>query len=166
MQRYRRKLSKQGVDSHTITKLISSRIDTRQLKTDEASQQNEQTNILVGIESILCPTKRIKKKKKKSIDEQRTIVGRKKTKSNESVSKNIHQGSVKINNSVDYGTILDEIISQISSTAFNKAEKLISFINEDEKIKFIHHYTSFIDRLSYVQLQEFQWKYYHDIVMA
>ena len=115
-------------------------------------------------ESILCPTKRIKKKK--NIDKQRTIIERKKAKSNKSVPKNIHQGSVKINNSVDYGTILGGIISQISHTAFNKAKKLFSFINEDEKIKFIHHYISFIDRLSYVQLQEFQWKYYHDIVMA
>ena len=39
-------------------------------------------------------------------------------------------------------------------------------MNEDEKIKFIRHYISLIDRLSYVQLQQFQWKYYHDIGMT
>jgi len=68
-----------------------------------------------------------------------------------------------INDSIDYASVPDEIFSQMSSADFNGTEKLNCFSNEDEKIKFIRHYTSLIDRLSYVQLQEFQWKYYHHI---
>ena len=56
-------------------------------------------------------------------------------------------------------------MSQISTTAFHEAEQIFCFLNENEKIKFIRHSISLIDQLSYVQLQEFQWKYYYNIGM-
>ena len=61
-----------------------------------------------------------------------------------------------INDSIDYATVPDEIVSQILITAFNEVEQLFIVLNDDEKIKFIRHYSSLIDQLSYVQLQEFQ----------
>ena len=163
LQRYRRKIRKQGMDSHTITELINSCIDTKQSKTDAVIQQNEQTGKLSGNESIRYSTKQVKKKNKKNINEQHTANERKKSKSNESVSNKIFKELTMINDSVDCATVSDEIVSPISITAFHEIEQLFIVLNEDEKIKFIRHYITLIDRLSYVQLQEFQWKYYHNI---
>ena len=166
LQRYHRKLRKQGMDSHTIIELISSYTDTKQSKTDEVIEQNEQTGKLTGSENISYSTKQIKKKNKKNINEQHTAIERKKNKSNESVSNKTFKELTIINDSVDYTTVPDEIVSQISIIAFNEIEQIFSFLNEDEKIKSIRHYITLIDRLSYVQLQEFQWKYYHHIGMT
>ena len=166
LQRYRRKLRKQGMDSQTITELINSYIDTKQSKTDGVIQQKEQTGKLSGNDSISYSSKQIKKKNKKNIYKQHTAIGRKKNKSNESVSNKIFKELTMINDSVDYTTVSDEIVSQISIIAFNEIEQIFSFLNEDEKIKSIRDYITLIDRLSYVQLQEFQWKYYHDIGMT
>ena len=154
------------MDSHAITELISSYIDTKQPKTGGVIQQNEQAGKLNGNDSISYSTKEIKKKNKKTIDEQHTAIERKKNKSNESVPNKIFKELTMINGSVDYATVPDEIVSQISITAFNEIEQLFSFLNEDEKIKFIRHYITLIDRLTYVQLQQFQWKYYQDIGMT
>ena len=154
------------MDLHTITELISSCIDTKQSKIDGVIQLNEQTGKLNDNESIPYSTKPSKDKNKKTIDEQHTAIERKKNKSNESVSNKIFKELTMINDSVDYATVPDEIVSQISITAFNQIEQLFCFLNEDEKIKFIRHYITLIDRLPYVQLQEFQWKYYHDIGMT
>ena len=159
LQRYRRKLRKQGMDSHTIPELLSPCIDTKQSKTDAVIQQNEQTGKLRGNEDVPYSTKQIKK----NINEQHTAIERKKNKSNESVSNKTLKELTMINDSVDYTTVPDEIVSQISITAFNEIEQIFSFLNEDERIKSIRHYITLIDRLSYAQLQEFQWKYYHDI---
>ena len=60
----------------------------------------------------------------------------------------------------------DEIVSPISITAFHEIEQIFIVLIEDEKVKFIRHYIILIDRLSYVRLQEFQWKYYHNIGMT
>ena len=57
LQRHRRKLRKQGMNSHTLIELIRSCINTRQSKTDEVIQQNEQANKLADNETILYPTK-------------------------------------------------------------------------------------------------------------
>ena len=167
-QRYRRKLRKKWMDSHTITELINSYIDTKQSKTDGVIQQNKQTSKLSGNESIPYSTKQIEKKNKnkKNINEQHTAIGRKKNKSNESVSNKIFKGSARINHSVDYATVPNETVSQISTTAFHEAEKTFCFLNEDEKTKFIRHSISLIDQLSYVQVQVFQWKYYYNIGMT
>ena len=117
------------MDSHTITELVSSWGDMGQSKTDEVIQQNEQTSKLSGNESILCPIKRIKKKKKrkKNIDEQHITIKNKKNKPKKSVLKNIYQGLVKINDSVDYGTVSTENVAQISSGASNETERLLVF---------------------------------------
>ena len=150
----------------TITELISSCIDMKQSTTDEVIQQNEQTGKLNDNESISYSTKQIKKKNKKNINEQHTAIERKKNKSNESVSNKIFKELTMTNDSVDYTTVPDEIVSQISITAFNEIGQHFIVFSGDEKIKFIRHYITLIDRLSYVQLQQFQWKYYHDIGMT
>ena len=154
LQLYRGKLRKQGVNSQTITELINSYIDTKQSKTDKVIQQNEQTGKLNDNDSIPYSTKQIKK----NINEQHTAIERKKNKSNQSVSNEIFKELTVINDSVDYATVPEEIVSEIPITAFNEIGQLFIVLNEDEKIKFIRHYISLIDRLSYVQLQEFQWK--------
>ena len=71
-----------------------------------------------------------------------------------------------IKDSIDYTSVPDEIFAQMFSAAFNEKESLICFLNEDEKIKLTRSYTSLIDRLSSVQLQERQWKYYQYIGMT
>jgi hypothetical protein len=136
-----------------------------QSKTDEVTQQNEPITMLTANEIIFHPPKPIKKKKKnkRKINEKRTITKKEKNSSSESVPRKKLEAPTTINDSIDYASVPDEIFSQMSSAAFNGREKLNCFLNEDEKIKFIRHYTSLIDRLSYVQLQEFQWKYYHNI---
>ena len=68
-----------------------------------------------------------------------------------------------INDSIDFASVPDEIFAQMFSTTFSGTRKLICFSNEDDKIKFTRPYTSLIDRLSYVQLQELQWKHYQHI---
>ena len=70
------------MDSHTITELISSYIDTKPSKADGVIQQNEQTGKLNGNDSISYLTKQIKK----NINEQHTAMERKQNKSNESAS--------------------------------------------------------------------------------
>lgn len=52
---------------------------------------------------------------------------------------------------------------QMITTAFDGTANLTGFSNEADKIKFVRQYTILIDRLFYLQLQEFQWKYYEDI---
>ena len=116
LQLYRRKLRKQGMDSQTITELINSYIDTKQSKTDEVIQQNEQTGKLNDNDSISYSTKQIKKKNKKNINEQHTTIGRKKNKSTQSVPNKIFKELTMINDSVDYATVPDEIVSEISIT--------------------------------------------------
>ena len=66
------------MDSHTITDLINSYIDTKQPKTDEVIQQNEQIGKLSANESIPYSTKQIEKrnKYKKNINEQHTAIER------------------------------------------------------------------------------------------
>ena len=49
------------------------------------------------------------------------------------------------------------------STALDATENHLNFMDQNEKIKFIRRYTRLIDRLSSVKLEEFQWKYYHQI---
>ena len=150
------------MDSQTITELINSCIDTKQSKTDAVYQQNEQTGKLSGNESISYATKQIKK----NINEQHTAMERKQNKSNESTSNKIFKELIMINDPVDYATVANETISQISIEAFNEMQQLFIVLNEGEKIKFIRHYISLIGRLSYEQLQQFQWKCYHDIGMT
>jgi hypothetical protein len=168
MQRYCRKLRKQGIDSDTITKLISSSVVMEQTKTAEVIQQNQQTikptvneTTFHAPESIM--KKNDKKKKQKKTKEKQTIIKKKNESSSRPVSSREVKASPKINDSIDYTKVPDEIFCRMTSTAFNRSEKLNNIFNEDEKIKFIRGYTSLIDRLSYVQLQEFQWKYYHHI---
>lgn len=52
------------------------------------------------------------------------------------------------------------------STIYPDSEDPLGFLNTDEKIQLVRRYTTLIDRLSYVQLQEVQWKYYYDIGMT
>ncbi|CAF1306853.1 unnamed protein product [Adineta steineri] len=67
-------------------------------------------------------------------------------------------------NSIDYTDVPDEIFLEMLSTAFNgNTDRLNCLFNEKEKIEFVRHYTTLIDRLSYVKLQELQWNYYHHI---
>ena len=103
------------MDSHTITELLSSYIDTKQSKTDVVIEQNERTGKLNGNDSISYSTKQIKKetkkKNKKNIGEQHSIIVQKKIKSNEPVSNKIFKELTMINDLVDYTTMLDEIVS-------------------------------------------------------
>jgi len=72
--------------------------------------------------------------------------------------------SIKNDNSISYTDVPNEIFLQILSTAFNgNTDKLNSLLNEKERIEFVRHYTTLIDRFSYVKLQELQWNYYHHI---
>ncbi|CAF1380453.1 unnamed protein product [Adineta ricciae] len=65
--------------------------------------------------------------------------------------------------SVDYTTTSDEVLHQKTSQAFSRSEKFDNIFNPVEKIHFIRQYISLIDQLSFQQLQESQWKYYHHI---
>ena len=84
---------------------------------------------------FLYSTKQIKKKNTKNINEQHTAIERKKNKSNESVSNKMFKELTMINDSVDYATVPDEIVSPISITAFHEIEQLFIVLNEDEKVK-------------------------------
>ena len=159
LQRFRQKLRRQGMDSH-------SRIDLEQSKTDEVSTKNERIIKPSVNERTFDSIKRNKKEGTRNISEQQITIKKQQSKSNASVSNNILEDLTTINDLVDCTTIPDEIVSQISTTAWNEIETLSSFLNENEKTKVIHHYISLIDRLSYVQLQEVQWKYYHEIGMT
>lgn len=68
-----------------------------------------------------------------------------------------------IQDAYDYSKISDEVFFQMLSDADNGFITLSCLWNTDDEIKFIRQYTSLIDRLSYVQLQELHWKYYHHV---
>jgi hypothetical protein len=171
LQRYRRKLRNQGLDSDTIAQLTSSWVDTTPSKSNEIIQeQNEKTISITVSETMFHPPKPHKKmrkqNKKKNINNKQIIIKKKKINSSEYVSTKKVKTPPIIKDSFDYAKIPDEIFSQMFSTAFDGTQNFVCFLNEDEKIKFIRHYTSLIDRLSYLQLQEFQWKHYYQIGMT
>jgi len=110
LQRYRRKLRKQGMDSQTIAKLIDSSSDVTQSKTHEVTQQNEQPSKSTINETIFFPPKPIKKKtkkkkNKKNINETQACIKQKKNKSNKSVSLKEVKALVMINDSIDYASV-------------------------------------------------------------
>ena len=173
LQRYRRKLRQQGMDSDTITKLINSFVDTTQSKSDKVTQeQNEKTTpTTINDETTMFHVVKANEKKKnqkqnKNIKKKPIIVKKKNNNSSTSVSNRKVKTAPLIKDSFDYGSIPDEVFFQMSSTVFDRTQNIVCPLNEDEKIKFIRHYTSLIDRLCYVKLQEFQWKYYYQIGMT
>ena len=69
----------------------------------------------------------------------------------------------KINDSINYASVSDEVLYQITSLAFKRLEKFNNIFNQIEKIHFICQFIGLIDQLSFQQLGEIQWKYYHHI---
>ena len=166
------KLRNKGIESHTTNELLSPSMETDQSKTDEIIQQGEQTIMTTVDEIIFYPPKTITRKKKKNhkkkkVNEKQTVIKKKKDSFTTSMStKKVKTTTTITNDSVDYYDVPDEVFLQILSTAFNGAEMLTYFADDDDKIKFTRHYTSLTDRLSNVRLQELQWKYYHHLGMT
>jgi hypothetical protein len=81
-------------------------------------------------------------------------------------SKEYFEIPLLVKDSFDYSSIPDEVFSQLLAKAFDEDLDFIRFSNKDQMIKFIRYYTSLIDRLSHLQSQEVQWKYYYHIGMT
>ena len=162
LQRYRRKLPQQGMSSDTIAEMNNSWVHTSQLKANEVTQQSIQTAESTVDENVMSPLKSIKENKSNT----KQFINKKKKKSTSSTyvsMKNVKPPPAMTSDSIDYTSIPDEVFSHMFSIAFNGIENRNNFSNVDQKIQLIRHYTSLIDRLSYVQLQEVQWKHYHHI---
>ena len=161
LQHYRRKLPQQGMDSDTTAEMNNSWVHTSLLKANEVTQQTTQTTESTVGENVMSPLKSIKENKSNT---KQFINKKKKSLSSTYVSMEIVKPPPAMtNDSIDYTSIPDEVFSHMFSIAFNGIENMNNFSNEDQKIQLIRHYTSLIDRLSYVQLQEVQWKHYHHI---
>lgn len=152
LQRYRRNLRNQDMNSDSSGKLMISFVDA-------TASRNEETTTTITDQTIVHVSQIIKGKNKQNKKNNQI-------RSNKSVSSREVKTPPLIKDTFNYSSILDEIFSQMLSVAFSGAEKLSCLLNVDEKLKFIRDYTSLIDRQSYVQLQEFQWKYYYDIGMT
>ena len=172
MQRYRRKLRNQGVKPDTIAKLISEWVNVAPGTTEKVTELDTETTNTSANDTIVCSLVPIpiqhKEKilEKKKIIKQRKLVKKKKTTSSRYLSTRKMKASTNTKDSVDYNTIPDEIFLQMLSTDTNGTQKLDCYLDGDEQIKFIRQYTSLIDRICYLQLREFQWKYYHHIGMS
>ena len=161
LQRYRRKLSQEAMNSDTTAEMNNSWVHTSQLKANEVTQQSIQTTESTVGENEVSPLKSIKENKSNT---KQFVNKKKKSLSSTYVSmKQVKSSSAMTNDSIDNTSIPDEVFSHMFSIAFNGIENMNNFSNEDQKIQLIRHYTSLIDRLSYVQLQEVQWKHYHHI---
>ena len=170
MQRYRRKLRNQGMKPDTMVKLISECVNMDPSTTEKITELNTDTSKTSANDTSVCSLVPIQHKqkileKKKSI-KRRKLVKKKKTASSRYLSTRKVKASANTKDSVDYNTIPDEIFLQMLSTDTNGTQKFDCYLNGDEQIKFIRQYTSLIDRICYLQLQEFQWKYYHHIGMT
>lgn len=154
MQRYRRNLRKQSMKSGTTIQSTDACMETDSSISISVTKNNEQTVKLIDTEAIDYSSRPMTRKKRK--------INKKNVR-----SKSIHRKKVRrvpiIHDVVDYTTVSDEIFLQMLSKAFIDAEQLNSILNEEEKIKFIRRFTSLIDRVCYLRLQENQWKYYHHI---
>ena len=71
--------------------------------------------------------------------------------------------SITTDKSMNITNTSDEIFRQILPASFGDTNKLDEyFLNEEEKIEFVRHYTGLISRLSYVKLLKQQWDYFTD----
>ena len=157
LQRYRRNLRNQDMDSDTNGKLMNLSVDTTPAKNDEIIQEPNEKTIMTIINETISNVLQIIQEKNEQNKSKNQI------RSEKLVSNRKVKTPPLIKDTFDYSTIPDEVFSQMLSVAFNGTEKLSCLLNANEKMKFIRHYTSLIDRQSYVQLQEFQWKYYYHI---
>lgn len=168
MQRYRRKLRKQAMNQSTTTDITNDTMVNRNaLAFDEQIvEKQELVTETVEPQPVDPPLKSIKQKRKKKFTKQHTIVKKVKIIGSKYSSKRKVKEVPIIKDTFDYAQLPDIIFYQMYSTVFNENEDLFCFANTDDRIKFVRQYTSLIDRLSYVQLQELQWKYYYDIGMT
>lgn len=170
MQRYRRKLRNQGMKPDTIAKLISEWVNVAPVITEKVTELNTEITKTSANDTIVCSLVPIQYKEKilekKKIIKRRKLVKKKKTASSRYLSTRKMKASTKTKDSVDYNTIPDEIFLQMLSTDTNGTQKFDCYLNGDEQIKFIRQYTTLIDRICYLELQKFQWKFYHHIGMT
>ena len=169
LQRYRRKLRQQGMNSEAIAKQINSFVPTTittttQSKDDKVTQ--EQTEKITATSFNEDDTTIFHLAKANQMKKESIFIKRKDSTSSVSVSNKKVKTPPVIKDSFDYVSVPDEVFFQMSSTVFNGIPEIEDLLNDDEKIKLIRHYTSLIDRISYVKLQEFQWKYYYQIGMT
>ncbi|CAF1532884.1 unnamed protein product [Adineta steineri] len=176
LQRYRRKLRKQGMDTDTIIRITDVRVDIDSERSNEIMTQSIETTNSVVIETICDEIAMVEKNEKHVNINKHQLVSPKQPNLKRLIHTNkvnsltfvqpLKKTSTSNSSPVDYTNIPDQIFFQMLSTAFNDVDKLGYFLNEKEKIEFIREYTSLIDRLSYVKLQEQQWNYYYHIGMT
>ena len=176
LQRYRRKLRKQGVNSDAMvscstvsTTTATDSIDSESEKIVEIkNHQNTETTTLSIFNEAFAHQSTTNRNIR--INRQRNKNIKKKISLNEPLNINEVNSMVSgellknSDNSMDDANIPDEIFYQMLSSAFIDTNKLDDyFLNEQEKIDFVRHYTGLINRLSYVKLLQQQWDYYYHI---
>ena len=137
MQRYRRKSRKQCVN-------IS------------IEQHHSTINTIIKQNASLSTSSTVDKTDFRMVDSAKKIT-------NELVAIKNSKPVAKINDSINYASVSDEVLHQITSQVFKRLEKFNNIFNQIEKIYFICQFIGLIDQLSFQQLQEIQWKYYHHI---
>lgn len=176
LQRHRRKLRKQGINSNVI---ISCTTIAAVIASDSEPKKDVELNIHQDMETTTSCTineaidHRLPKVKNDRISRQRRKNIKKKIISNQPLDTDELNTMVLTelvknkDNSMDCENMPDEIFSQMLSTAFIGTNKLDDyFLTEQEKINFVRHYTGLMNRLSYVKLLQEQWDYYYHIGMT
>ena len=162
MQRYRRKLRKQNMNQSITADVASvSLINKATVTLDEQiqekkEQEQEQTVKVVQHEAVNLGSKSNKHKRQKKLKKKQTIVKKIKVTGSKYSSKRKVKELPVIKDTLDYSKVPDSVFDQIYSSIFEENEDLPCFSNTVEKIQFVRKYTSLIDRLLYVQLQELQ----------
>jgi len=188
VQRYRRKLRKEGLSCDAIASLVGTWVsmDPRESIRTTASNAHETTTISMAQHSLAMNPTTIDDSssqmsfgqsslvKKHKINRQRNHNKKMTKRFNYSVYiKDTHSSilstamkntMIATDNLIKLEDISNEVFYQMLSKAFGDISKLDNyFLNENGKIEFIRQYTSLIYRLSYVQLQQQQWDYYYHI---
>ncbi|CAF1457027.1 unnamed protein product [Adineta steineri] len=176
LQRYRRKLRNQGMDTDTIMRVTDAWVDIDSEEKSEVIEQNIETTNLTVNETMFHGITVAEKNKTHAKIYKHGLVSPKQSNLKRLIHTNevnsltsVQQSkrtSTSNNSSIDYTNVLDQIFFHMLSTAFNDVDKLGHFLNEKEKLEFIREYTILIDRLSYVKLQEQQWNYYYHTGMT
>lgn len=168
MQRYRRNLRKQNSNQGATTDMTDVSLVNKGSVTpeDRLQEEQKQTVEIVEHDIVDSPLKSIKQKRNKKNKKKQTIIKKVKVIGSEYSSKRKVKELPLIKDTFGYAKLSDAVFYQLYSTVFHDNEDLLRFLNTDAKIQLIRQYTSLVDRLSYVQLQEVQWKYYYDIGMT
>jgi len=212
LQRYRRNLRKQGMNTNTITCLTSAWVDIDTRKDNEMMEQPFIRTSSIA-DATICHRSTLEEKHTNHVDlythsltssnmnpvttdealsklsfvksplikKQKTNrQANKRMKMKQKLNRSVHMNEVNslvtiqslkntsanVDKLFDHTNIPDQIFYQMLSTAFHGTDKLSRFLNEREMIELTREYTRLIGQLSYVQLQQLQWNYYHHIGMT